>query len=55
VIQLPLEAREGLMRVWVEILKERHPGVAWVPGERKPLAEEAGKSNGSEEEMLLAA
>lgn len=29
--QLPREARDGLMRVWLEILKERHPDVSWIP------------------------
>lgn len=29
--QLPREARQGLMRVWLEILRERHPGTSWVP------------------------
>jgi hypothetical protein len=28
---LPREARDGLMRVWLEILRERHPGTSWVP------------------------
>jgi hypothetical protein len=28
--RLPREARDGLMRVWLEILKERHPEVTWV-------------------------
>jgi hypothetical protein len=28
---LPREARDGLMRAWLEILRERHPGVTWVP------------------------
>jgi hypothetical protein len=32
---LPREAREGIMRVWLEILRERHPGVTWVPAERE--------------------
>jgi hypothetical protein len=27
---LPKEASDGLMRVWPEILRERHPGVEWV-------------------------
>jgi hypothetical protein len=27
---LPREAREGLMRAWLELLRERHPGVTWV-------------------------
>jgi hypothetical protein len=30
VSQIPREAREGLMRAWLEILRERHPGVLWV-------------------------
>jgi hypothetical protein len=21
------------MRAWLEILKERHPGITWIPGE----------------------
>jgi hypothetical protein len=29
--RLPREAREGLMRAWLEILRERHPGVTWLP------------------------
>jgi hypothetical protein len=28
---LPREARDGLMRAWIEILREKHPGVTWVP------------------------
>ena len=28
---LPREARDGLMRVWLEILLERHPGTSWMP------------------------
>lgn len=28
---IPREAREGLMRAWLEILQERHPGPIWVP------------------------
>ncbi|MBA2708911.1 MAG: hypothetical protein H0U59_13990 [Gemmatimonadaceae bacterium] len=25
------EARDGLMRAWLELLRERHPGVTWTP------------------------
>jgi hypothetical protein len=32
--RLPAEAREAVMRVWLEILREKHPGVSWVPVER---------------------
>lgn len=28
---LPQEAREGLMRAWLALLRERNPGVSWVP------------------------
>jgi hypothetical protein len=31
VSRIPREARDGLMRAWLEILRERHPGVTWVP------------------------
>jgi hypothetical protein len=27
--RLPQEAREGIMRAWLAILQERHPGVVW--------------------------
>jgi hypothetical protein len=27
---LPREAREGISRVWLQILKEKHPGTSWV-------------------------
>lgn len=29
--RLPREARDGLMRVWLELLREQHPGVTWIP------------------------
>jgi hypothetical protein len=29
-MSLPQQAREGLSRAWLEILKQRHPGVTWV-------------------------
>jgi hypothetical protein len=30
VTSIPREAREGLMRAWLEILRERHPEVTWI-------------------------
>jgi hypothetical protein len=27
---LPREAREGLMRAWLDLLNERHPGATWI-------------------------
>jgi hypothetical protein len=34
VSRIPREARDGLMRAWLEILCERHPGISWVPAEQ---------------------
>jgi hypothetical protein len=31
--RLPREARSGLMRAWVAILRARHPNVMWIPVE----------------------
>lgn len=28
---IPREARDGLMRAWLEILHKRHPGATWLP------------------------
>jgi hypothetical protein len=28
--RIPREARDGLMRAWLKILRERHPDVSWV-------------------------
>jgi hypothetical protein len=33
VSRIPGEARDGLMRAWLEILRERHPGTSWIAGE----------------------
>ena len=38
---LPREARDGIMRVWLEILSKKHPGVSWVPVERQDLGKAA--------------
>jgi hypothetical protein len=34
VAHLPREAREGLVRAWLQILQERYPGPTWVPVEQ---------------------
>jgi hypothetical protein len=53
---LPVEARAGVMRVWVEILKERHPGVAWVPALPEAVAQGAVELLESDgEQTVLAA
>jgi hypothetical protein len=35
---LPHEARDGLMRAWLDILRERHPDVTWIaqPNDEAP-------------------
>ena len=37
--QLPREAREGLLRAWLAILKERNPEVTWIAQDRKSADE----------------
>jgi hypothetical protein len=45
---LPKEAREGLVRAWLEILRERHPEVEWVPvGREQPDPEQPRKREGA--------
>jgi hypothetical protein len=46
--RIPREARDGLMRVWLEILRERHPGGSWVlaePGRGKPAPATVGSAD----------
>ena len=43
---IPKEAREALMRAWVALLQERHPGVTWVPVEHPQDREGAERSSG---------
>jgi hypothetical protein len=33
---LPREARDGLIRAWLEILRERHRGVTWIIRDAEP-------------------
>jgi hypothetical protein len=35
VSRIPREARDGLMRAWLEILRQRHPGISRVPAEQE--------------------
>ena len=37
---IPREAREGLMRAWLEILREQHPDVTWLPLEDASLMDD---------------
>jgi hypothetical protein len=47
VSRIPREARDGLMRAWLEILRERHPGVTWLPLEDGPLNDDETTSSAS--------
>lgn len=53
--QIPREAREGLMRAWLEILRERHPGTSWIveesPSEDGPPTDAQSETS----ELLTAA
>jgi len=50
--RLPREARDGLMRAWLDILKERHPEVSWIAGS---ASWDAAASLGVDQVDLLAA
>lgn len=59
--RLPREAREGLRRARLEILRERHPNVTWVALEQKPYESESTRVNSlssdgepAEDELLAA-
>lgn len=45
--QLPREARQGLMRVWLEILREKHPGTNWVAVEQDSKPEKPSPATGA--------
>jgi hypothetical protein len=51
--RLPREAREGLMRAWLEILHERHPQTSWVVAET--AREDDSPTNAQNETAELAA
>lgn len=52
--RLPREARDGLMRVWLEMLRERHPGTSWIV-EENALEDDAPTDAQSETRELSAA
>jgi hypothetical protein len=49
VSRIPIEARDGLMRAWLEILRERHPEVGWVSIEDSHLEDELAGGQGESE------
>jgi DNA-binding transcriptional LysR family regulator len=40
--RLPPAARDGLMRAWLAVLRERHPEVVWVPRTSDGQQDETG-------------
>jgi hypothetical protein len=44
---LPREARDGLMRAWLEILREQHPDVTWLPLEDASLMDDENTNSAS--------
>ena len=62
---LPRQARDGLMRAWLDILRERHPEVTWVPADteqsvdglllgEETIAEDETFTQSGERESLLS-
>jgi hypothetical protein len=49
------EARDGLMRAWLEILREKHPDVTWVPTAEAASPEDHPSSATPETPALMAA
>jgi hypothetical protein len=51
---LPREARDGIMRAWLEILRQRHPNVTWIAAQEDELREDETPSE-TEPELVLTA
>lgn len=45
--RIPREARDGLMRAWLEILREQHPDVTWLPLEDASLMDDENTNSAS--------
>jgi hypothetical protein len=52
---IPREAREALTRVWLEILRERHPDTSWIPAGEAPTEEGSPTKAQDETTELLSA
>ena len=50
--RLPSEARDGVMRAWLEILRQRHPGVTWIAAEEGEAHEENETPAHTEPELV---
>jgi hypothetical protein len=55
VTRITREARDGLMRAWLEVLREKHPGVTWVPAVEAASPEDHPSSGMPETPAAVAA
>jgi hypothetical protein len=55
VSRIPREARDGLMRAWLEILRERHPGTSWIAEETPREEDPPTKAQKETAELVPAA
>jgi hypothetical protein len=42
--RIPREARDGIMRAWLAILREKHPQFTWIAIEQEPSERESATS-----------
>jgi hypothetical protein len=52
---LPSEARNGIMRAWLEILRERNPGTAWITVGESSTKEDPATDTQSEAAQAVSA
>jgi hypothetical protein len=53
--KLPAQAREGLMRAWLDILKQRHPDMTWIARDDRSSGEPVTEPECTEITRTLAA
>jgi hypothetical protein len=51
--RLPREAREGLMRAWLDVLRERHPELTWIAAEGVEQEEERRSASDAPTRLTL--
>jgi hypothetical protein len=54
VSQIPREARDGLMRAWLEILRDRHPGASWIVEETPQEGDSSTNAQNKRAELAAA-
>jgi hypothetical protein len=55
VSHIPREARDGLLRAWLEILRERHPGTSWIVEESPSEGDPPTDAQSEPSELLSTA